>query len=1254
MNIIWNMQRKRAQGDKGMTLVEVLVSIFLLAIVGTIVAATVIQFIKVNRVSNEGVQKEATLNDAVSRITRDIAAAEAVLLTTTASTAASTAGWPANGPDDDELTLQIKRNTNQCVRVRYHIEGNALKAKTSTFPGGVCPTIQTPTSASATTRDVVVVKELNTNSIFTYYDKQNDAITPLPMTTQDEVDDIARIQIDVSASVKDRPNGVRLVTSAAPSSLENLTQGQPNAGIFTALNCPTNFTATRSGNTVALNWDNVTHSDFYEIYRDGTLVGTSNNSTHTDTVPGAGTYAYTLIVKARAGDTRWSDSVPCGPQVVTVPGTPPPPPPPVTTPLACPVTFNVPNNAPPPVLSWSGVPNAASYQVYKNGTLVTTTSATSYTDTAVTPGNNGPINYYLRAMAPAGSTLFTNSPNCATRTWSYTPPAVTPLDCANNLRVTGNTIPTISWDAVPGAANYTVVRNGSAITTTSNTTYTDATAGNTARTYSIVPRAPAGSTTSSDAVGCGSINWSPAPVVGAPNPPVVTTGVNPPTTTPDDWGTQTTSFVRLTWPAVGNAVSYEVWRKPINPTNNADLGGYTRLATTASTFYNDNNVPFGTKYDYYVISVGATANSQPSNTTRALIHPAQPTLNGTVANYNRNELWIAAPIPTASSYTLFRRDAINGGGWSERATFTAANVPTAGSRWTDVVSLSTRYEYRLAVFNNGERGGNTTETYAGLWSNTVNLLQYPDNPVTTATGTENSNSFNPDGRNTANWNTVPTATSYALWEFDNGNNGGVPTIRNTQQANTTRPDFGQPRGTRNFYMAVAYNATGPSPNANNPINKAVAYQRPATPTLRLSAAPNLNSNNVGLTWTREGDAGEATDRFCNSGRLCGSFVLQNGSNEGVTWDTTTNFTYTGRNADWGDTKNWQVNACNLGGCSDPAGERSLHFPGPFQYNNVIARTGESNFGSWAEGAPFTRPENRIASIRLGWTNSAGVRATNSYRWDATERIHDPDNRSAGSWVDTSNTGSAFRVTPGSVINLDVTAYAPNGLSRDMTTHTHQIQPGFVAAQQSTRVCRSSVSNGWKSWSKIHRNSLRLGGGTDGFSYIDGIRITGYVGRLIDPVLTNWNNSLDRVENSGNNMAGAWENPNRWNFRTEYWQNWNIGVSNPFTNNGWWGENAVGGNTSNNQVISNLGGSGGAFKSYAYVNRSGAHAAAAGDWVGFFISDNEYKARTDNSAQNGGCSSQWGPKRGFISRTAERDSRVYGDPNGGGPGWYANP
>ncbi|MNW40554.1 Alpha-amylase precursor [compost metagenome] len=160
----------------------------------------------------------------------------------------------------------------------------------------------------------------------------------------------------------------------------------PN-GVDTPPTTPTNLNGTvTSTPSVKLTWTASTDDKgikSYEVYRDGTQIGTTTTTSYTDTnVTKGSTYSYTVIAVDTANQ-KSTASVALSVKVDSGTGVDTPP----TTPTNLVGTAT---STPSVKLTWTASTDdkgIKAYEVYKNGTLAGTVTTTSYTDTAVTKGS---------------------------------------------------------------------------------------------------------------------------------------------------------------------------------------------------------------------------------------------------------------------------------------------------------------------------------------------------------------------------------------------------------------------------------------------------------------------------------------------------------------------------------------------------------------------------------------------------------------------------------------------------------------------------------------------------------------------------------------------------------------------------------------------------------------------------------------------------------------------------------------------------
>jgi poly(hydroxyalkanoate) depolymerase family esterase len=123
-------------------------------------------------------------------------------------------------------------------------------------------------------------------------------------------------------------------------------------------------------------------------------------------------------------------------------------------------------------LSWNPVSGAAGYDVYRNGTLVTSSpvTGTSYTDSGLTAGTG--YSYTVASVDSSGEAGPQSGAVTATTTGTN-PGLPAPTGLAVGT-VTSSSV-ALSWNAVSGAASYDVYRNGTQVNTAAvtGTSYTD-------------------------------------------------------------------------------------------------------------------------------------------------------------------------------------------------------------------------------------------------------------------------------------------------------------------------------------------------------------------------------------------------------------------------------------------------------------------------------------------------------------------------------------------------------------------------------------------------------------------------------------------------------------------------------------------------------------------------------------------------------------------------------------------------------------
>jgi hypothetical protein len=210
---------------------------------------------------------------------------------------------------------------------------------------------------------------------------------------------------------------------------------------------PGTLSYTQSGTTITLNWGASTDTGGsglagYDIYRNGTLATSvgAGVTTYADTQPTTATVSY--YVRARDGAGLQSGNSNTVTRTgTTVDGTPP------TTPG----TLSYTQSGTTINLSWgastdTGGSGLAGYDIYRNGSLTTSTNGTG-TTFADTQPTNVTVSYFVRARDGAGNV--SGNSNTVTRTGTGNPG--TNLALNKTVTATGSTFTFVPANAVDGS-----------------------------------------------------------------------------------------------------------------------------------------------------------------------------------------------------------------------------------------------------------------------------------------------------------------------------------------------------------------------------------------------------------------------------------------------------------------------------------------------------------------------------------------------------------------------------------------------------------------------------------------------------------------------------------------------------------------------------------------------------------------------------------------------------------------------------------
>jgi chitodextrinase len=367
----------------------------------------------------------------------------------------------------------------------------------------------------------------------------------------------------------------------------------------TAPTPPASVTATTVGaSSVALGWAPASDDRFvagYRVSRDGSLVATTTSMSWTDSGLTPDTaYIYSVVAYDGAGNVSDATIAPASTGSVADTQAPTAPTNLVATATGTDIVS----------LGWSSSTDdhgVAGYRVSRNGTLVATTTATSWTDSGLSAATK--YNYSVVAFDAAGNASAAATASATTNQAADTQPPTTPVSLA--ATGVGTDWAALGWSASTddrGVAGYRVARNGTVVATTTATAWTDTgLAPSTDYDYTVVAFDAAGN-------------------VSSPAMAAVRTNQLPDTTPP----TAPTNVAATVLGTTSVAVSWTA------STDDRGVAGYrvsrngTLVATTTTTSWTDSGLTAGSRYDYTVVAFDAAGNVSPSAAASATTSSQPP------------------------------------------------------------------------------------------------------------------------------------------------------------------------------------------------------------------------------------------------------------------------------------------------------------------------------------------------------------------------------------------------------------------------------------------------------------------------------------------------------------------------------------------------------------------------------------------------------------------------------------------------------
>nr|AKP45383.1 alpha-amylase [Cystobacter sp. Cbv34]QQZ45548.1 CysT [synthetic construct] len=462
----------------------------------------------------------------------------------------------------------------------------------------------------------------------------------------------------------------------------------------TAPSVPSGLTAkAKTDRSVTLSWsaasDNVAVSG-YDVFRDGTQVGSSTSTAYTDSGLSPSTqYSYTVRARDAAGNAS-AQSTALSVATLT----------PDTTPPSVPSGLTASGTTSSSVaLAWTASTDnygVANYEVLRNGTQVASVTGTTYSDTGLSPSTT--YSYTVRARDAAGNV---SSPSTALSVTTQTGNSATVYYFNNNFalkyihfRIGGGTWTTVPGNVmatseVPGYAKYTV-NLGAA--TQLECVFNDGKGtwdNNKGNNYLL----PAGTSTVKDGVVS---SGAPALDTTAPSVPSGLTAAS-----------KTSSSVSLSWSASTDAsgiAGYDVYRDG------------SLVGSPVSTSYTDSDLSAGTTYRYTVRARDTAGNASAQSTALSV---TTSTSSATSVTFNVT----ASTVVGQNVYLVGNHAAL--GNWNTGAAILLS--PASYPKWSVTLSLpgSTALEYKYIKKDGSgnvtwESGANRSTTIPASGTATLN------------------------------------------------------------------------------------------------------------------------------------------------------------------------------------------------------------------------------------------------------------------------------------------------------------------------------------------------------------------------------------------------------------------------------------------------------------------------------------------------------------------------------------------------------
>ena len=595
-------------------------------------------------------------------------------------------------------------------------------------------------------------------------------------------------------------------TAGAWSSVVSVTYKQ-------TLPAPTVTGGNDSQGRPTLKWNAVSGAAKYEVYRarskDGdyikysTVTGTSY--TNTSYIESGNTYYYKVrALKSDGTAGAWSSIV-----AVTYKQT-----------LSAPAVTGGNDAQGRPTLTWKAVTGAAKYEVYRarslNGDYIkySTVTGTSYTNTSYI--ENGNTYYYkVRALKSDGTAGAWSSVVSVTYKQTLPAPTVTGGNDAQGR-------PTLTWNAVSGAAKYEVYRARSKdgtytkYSTTTGTAYTNSSYLTSGATYYYKVRAlgangNAGPYSAVVSVTCRLKLTAPS-----------VTGGN------DAQGRPT-----LKWNAVSGAAKYEVYRaRSMN-------GDYVKYSTVTGTSYtNTSYLANGTTYYYKVRALGSDGSYGPYSTPVSVTYKAPfgaPLVTGSKDSQGRPALkW--DKVTDAAKYEVYRARSKDG-------TYSLMSTQSAtGYTNTSYLANGTTYYYKVRAL----KANGTASAYSSVVTITYGTVPTPAAPAMRSAKADSAGI-------TVSWDTAANAVTYNVYRTADAGSSWTQVASSVK--GTSYKDTTVKKGVKYGYKVrgVASDGKTLGPMSPTGVTAKVTAASTTPDYVKLTSARRVTGG-IQLTWESAADA----------------------------------------------------------------------------------------------------------------------------------------------------------------------------------------------------------------------------------------------------------------------------------------------------------------------------------------------------------------------------------------------------------------